>query len=227
MELIKVSEGTKIYNEGKMTEVVAVDHVTFSLNQGDMAVVTGPSGSGKTTLLHMLGGLEPLTSGGYWFDGNNVLEMNSRTLARLRGTEIAIILQDYGLLPHEDVLTNVCLPQMIAGTHNNKTIQEAKKNLREIGLDGLARKTVMHLSGGQKQRVAIARALTMNAKLILADEPTGALDSENTKQLMKLFQTINEEKGTAVLIATHDPLVVSACPIKYQITDGKLTRIDD
>lgn len=222
--LINLKHATKVFCERTDHEIRALDQVDLDVERGEMIAITGPSGSGKSTLLHVIIGLEALTEGQYFFDEIDMSDLKDKDICQIRNTRIAIIMQEFGLLAHEDVMTNVCLPQIIRGSLDKKTKEKAREELRKVGISGIEKKPIYQLSGGQKQRVAIARALTMEAEVILADEPTGALDSENTKELMNLFQTINGQ-GVTIVIVTHDPLVAAACPKEYRIIDGKLSLV--
>ncbi len=188
-----------------------------------MVAISGPSGSGKSTLLHILAGIDRQTDGSYLFDGKDISQMSDRQKSRLRNREIGIVMQDFGLLDGETVIRNVCLPQIIGNTYNREVKAGAKEMLSLVGMEKYLDKKVNQLSGGQKQRVAIARALNMNAKVIIADEPTGALDSENTESLMRLLQKLNET-GITMIIVTHNPVVAKMCKKRYVLTDGKLVE---
>ncbi|MBO4888598.1 MAG: ABC transporter ATP-binding protein [Firmicutes bacterium] len=222
MGLIELKDAVKKYDIGKETEVAALAGTSLTIEKGEMIAITGPSGSGKTTLLKIIAGIEKLSSGQYCWNGQDVETMKEKETCRLRNTDIGFISQDYSLLEEESTLFNVCLPQMIGGRHTKENRSNAMKVMDEVGLMGLYRKPAGKLSGGQKQRVAIARALNMNAQVILADEPTGALDRENTILLMELLQKINREKGLTILIVTHDPLVAEVCMKEYHLVDGKI-----
>ena len=220
MTLIELKNVVKKYDAGKISEVEALAGIDLSIEENDMIAITGPSGSGKTTLLRIIAGIEKPTSGTYQWKNQNVGTMKEKQTCRLRNTDIGVISQDYSLLEEESALFNVCLPQMIGGRNTKENRVKAKKVMDEVGLKGLYHKPAGKLSGGQKQRVAIARALNMNAQIILADEPTGALDRENTILLMELLQKINREKGLTMLIVTHDPLVAETCKKEYRLVDG-------
>ena len=220
MTLIELKNVVKKYDAGKISEVEALAGIDLSIEENDMIAITGPSGSGKTTLLRIIAGIEKPTSGTYQWKNQNVGTMKEKQTCRLRNTDIGVISQDYSLLEEESALFNVCLPQMIGGRNTRENRAKAMKVMDEVGLNGLYHKTAGKLSGGQKQRVAIARALNMNAQIILADEPTGALDRENTILLMELLQKINREKGLTMLIVTHDPLVAETCKKEYRLVDG-------
>lgn len=222
MTLIELKKVVKKYDVGKTTEVEALDEIDLAIEESEMIAITGPSGSGKSTLLRIIAGIEKPSSGEYYWKEQNVMAMKEKETCKLRNTDIGIITQDYSLLEEESALFNVCLPQMIGNRNKKENRINAMKMLDEVGLKGLYHKPTGKLSGGQKQRVAIARALNMNAKIILADEPTGALDRGNTILLMELLQKINKEKGLTILIVTHDPLVANACQKEYRLIDGKI-----
>ena len=217
--MICLKDVSKIYNQGKANETQALQHVTLTIKKGDMVAITGPSGSGKSTLLH----IDAQTSGVYEYDGNDVRKMSDRGKCELRNKKIGIILQDFGLLGNDTVLRNICLPEIIAGTYKKSFDKKVRVLLQQVGLEGLEHKKVNQLSGGQRQRVAICRALAMDAEVIVADEPTGALDLSNTESLMDLLERLNKQ-GITVIIVTHDPYVANRCTMEYVIEDGKLSK---
>lgn len=221
--MICLKDVSKIYNQGKANETQALQHVTLTIKKGDMVAITGPSGSGKSTLLHIIAGIDAQTSGVYEYDGNDVRKMSDRGKCELRNKKIGIILQDFGLLGNDTVLRNICLPEIIAGTYKKSFDKRVRVLLQQVGLEGLERKKVNQLSGGQRQRVAICRALAMDAEVIVADEPTGALDLSNTESLMDLLERLNKQ-GITVIIVTHDPYVANRCTMEYVIEDGKLSK---
>ena len=221
--MICLKDVSKIYNQGKANETQALQHVTLTIKKGDMVAMTGPSGSGKSTLLHIIAGIDAQTSGVYEYDGNDVRKMSDRGKCELRNKKIGIILQDFGLLGNDTVLRNICLPEIIAGTYKKSFDKKVRVLLQQVGLEGLEHKKVNHLSGGQRQRVAICRALAMDAEVIVADEPTGALDLSNTESLMDLLERLNKQ-GITVIIVTHDPYVANRCTMEYVIEDGKLSK---
>ena len=221
--MICLKDVSKIYNQGKANETQALQHVTLTIKKGDMVAITGPSGSGKSTLLHIIAGIDAQTSGVYEYDGNDVRKMSDRGKCELRNKKIGIILQDFGLLGNDTVLRNICLPEIIAGTYKKSFDKKVRVLLQQVGLEGLEHKKVNHLSGGQRQRVAICRALAMDAEVIVADEPTGALDLSNTESLMDLLERLNK-RGITVIIVTHDPYVANRCTMEYVIEDGKLSK---
>ena len=221
--MICLKDVSKIYFQGKANETQALQHVTLTIKKGDMVAITGPSGSGKSTLLHIIAGIDAQTSGVYEYDGYDVRKMSDRGKCELRNKKIGIILQDFGLLGNDTVLRNICLPEIIAGTYKKSFDKKVRVLLQQVGLEGLEHKKVNHLSGGQRQRVAICRALAMDAEVIVADEPTGALDLSNTESLMDLLERLNKQ-GITVIIVTHDPYVANRCTIEYLIDDGKLSK---
>ena len=221
--MICLKDVSKIYNQGKANETQALQHVTLTIKKGDMVAITGPSGSGKSTLLHIIAGIDAQTSGVYEYDGNDVRKMSDRGKCELRNKKIGIILQDFGLLGNDTVLRNICLPEIIAGTYKKSFDKKVRVLLQQVGLEGLEHKKVNQLSGGQRQRVAICRALAMDAEVIVADEPTGALDLSNTESLMDLLERLDKQ-GITVIIVTHDPYVANRCTMEYVIEDGKLSK---
>ena len=221
--MICLKDVSKIYNQGKANETQALQHVTLTIKKGDMVAITGPSGSGKSTLLHIIAGIDAQTSGVYEYDGNDVRKMSDRGKCELRNKKIGIILQDFGLLGNDTVLRNICLPEIIAGTYKKSFDKKVRVLLQQVGLEGLEHKKVNHVSGGQRPRVAICRALAMDAEVIVADEPTGALDLSNTESLMDLLERLNKQ-GITVIIVTHDPYVANRCTMEYVIEDGKLSK---
>ena len=221
--MICLKDVSKIYNQGKANETQALQHVTLTIKKGDMVAITGPSGSGKSTLLHIIAGIDAQTSGVYEYDGNDVRKMSDRGKCELRNKKIGIILQDFGLLGNDTVLRNICLPEIIAGTYKKSFDKKVRVLLQQVGLEGLEHKKVNQLSGGQRQRVAICRALAIDAEVIVADEPTGALDLSNTESLMDLLERLNKQ-GITVIIVTHDPYVANRCTMEYVIEDGKLSK---
>lgn len=223
--IVKLENATKIYKDGNAGEIRALNDLTMEIQEGEMIAITGPSGSGKSTLLYVLSGIERLTEGKYILEEKDVTQLGDSGFARLRNAEIGIIMQDYGLLSDESVLVNVCLPEIVGNHYNRSVRKKAGEILVELGLGGLEKKVVSQLSGGQKQRVAIARCLMMDTKLILADEPTGSLDSANTEEIVQIFRRLNEEKGKTVVIVTHDPLVAAQCPKRWNMVDGRISTV--
>lgn len=223
MELCVCKGITKLYHPGKPNEVAALKNVDITIKQGETVAIQGPSGSGKSTLLHILGCLDSSTSGEYFFEGETVQFANSRRVARLRGEKIGFVLQQYGLLEEQTVLDNVTLPVLFGKQSMIKAGERAQEILQRLGIQNLRNKRVRQLSGGEKQRVAIARALINDPALILADEPTGALDSATGAQIVRLLLSL-AETGKTVVIVTHDSGVAAQCGRHVTIQDGILTE---
>jgi len=219
IELRKVN---KIYPGAVDTQVLF--DIDLAFEEGSMSAVVGESGSGKTTLLNILGTLDKPTSGEVIINGNRTDIMSKDNLADLRNQTIGFVFQFHYLLPEFSVIDNVLMPSSIAGPVDAELRKRAVENLVSLGLDGLADKNANDLSGGQKQRVAIARSLMNQPALILADEPTGNLDTVNTQQVYDLFRKINEERGTAFLIVTHDRNVAQRADRILEVSDGMLVQ---
>ncbi len=223
-ELIRMNNVSKIYNKGKSNEVVALDSVDFTLERGESLAVMGVSGSGKSTLLNVIGCMDNMTSGEYYFDGKEVHNMNDNEIARLRGDKIGFVLQSYGLLPSESVMSNVEMPlYFMKGSNMKDAKRRVYTTLESLGIEELAKRKVKTLSGGQRQRVAIARAIIKDPDIILADEPTGALDSETAKNTMELFSEI-AKSGKSVIMVTHDVNMAKYMNRTIYIKDGKISN---
>ena len=202
--LISVHELTKTYDLGE-TQVHALRSVSMEVMPAEFVTLTGPSGSGKSTFMHLLGCLDRPTSGEYLLDGNNVAVMDKRALARVRNTAIGFVFQGFNLLPRTSAVENVELPLMYAGVKSARERRaRAAAALTAVGLGGRLGHYPNQLSGGQQQRVAIARALVNNPKLLLADEPTGNLDTQTSIEVMEIFQRLNREQGLTVVLVTHE-----------------------
>ena len=220
---IELKDVKKIYNRGKENEVVALNNISLTINSGDSLAIMGVSGSGKTTLLNSIGCIDSFTSGDYFLKGMNIKRFNDAELAEIRSNYIGYILQEYGLLYRDSVLDNVILPLCFSSKY--KTLKErkarAKACLEEVGLLDKIKEKVINLSGGQKQRVAIARAIVNNPEIILADEPTGALDSKTKEEIMDILIRLNNE-GKTVIVVTHDKEVAERMNKTIEIYDGKI-----
>ena len=202
--LISVRGLTKTYDLGE-TQVHALRSVSLEVMPEEFVTLTGPSGSGKSTFMHLLGCLDRPTSGEYLLDGNNVAVMDKRALARVRNTTIGFVFQGFNLLPRTSAVENVELPLMYAGVKSARERRaRAAAALTAVGLGGRLGHYPNQLSGGQQQRVAIARALVNNPKLLLADEPTGNLDTQTSIEVMEIFQRLNREQGLTVVLVTHE-----------------------
>lgn len=203
--------------------VYALRNVSFSVRRGEYITIMGPSGSGKSTLMNMIGCLDRPTRGLVEIGGRNTAEMSERELAFLRNRTVGFVFQQYFLLPSMTVLENVMLPLRYQGTDRRESRLRAEEALAKMGLQDRLRHTPPELSGGQKQRAAIARATVTRPQIILADEPTGALDSETGRSVLELFARINAG-GTTVIIVTHDPSIGSQAPRRISILDGMIVR---
>lgn len=217
--MIELKDVTKIYSIGAV-DVPALNEVTLSINQGEMAAIMGPSGSGKSTLMNMLGCLDIPTSGQYLLEGEEVGLLTSNQLAEIRNKKIGFVFQVYNLLPRLTALANVELPLLYGNGHNRKT--RALEALDRVGLADRTAHRPTELSGGQQQRVGIARALVKNPSLLLADEPTGNLDSRSSEEIMDLLQSLNTDDGMTVLVVTHDAEVASQTRRVVSMRDGKI-----
>ncbi len=217
MKLAEMKGITKIYANQAGQSRTVLDDLDLMIYEGDMVAIMGSSGCGKSTLLHILGCLDEQTSGTYMFKNDDVREMSWDEKAVLRNREIGFVLQDFGLIEYKTVLDNVAIPlRFNSQIPGNKVKTLCMAAIREVGLDGYATELVRKLSGGEKQRVAIARAIVNHPSLILADEPTGALDEENSVKIMELFQRLNEQ-GMTIVVVTHDPVVANTCKKTYKL----------
>lgn len=219
--LIELNQIDMKYNKGQENEVHALKQASLSVEQGDFVGLVGASGSGKTTFLQIIGGMIRPTGGDYFFDGMNVRGMKDRQLARFRNQKIGYVLQDYGLLRDRNVLENVCLPMMFSHMKWHAVENRAMELLTELHIDHLKTRRVNQLSGGQSQLVAVARALAMNPPVILADEPTGSLDSNTSAHLMESLIKLNNA-GTTILIVTHNEEISRQCKRIVRIRGGRL-----
>lgn len=199
----------------------ALKNVTFQVHQGEYIAIMGPSGSGKTTLMNIIGCLDKMSSGSYYFDGEDVSKMNENALSDLRLNKIGFVFQNFNLLATESALENVALPLVYAGVKKEERKKRALDALAKMGLESKKDSKPNQLSGGQKQRVAIARAIINHPLVLLADEPTGALDQASGKQVMELFQQLNDE-GVTVIMITHDAHVASFAKKTLHIIDGEI-----
>jgi putative ABC transport system ATP-binding protein len=218
MELIKLENVTKVYRMGEV-EVYALNGVRVSIEQGEMLSIVGTSGSGKSTLLNVLGCLDRPTSGRYMLDGFDVSRLNDNKLAELRSRKFGFVFQDFNLLSRASALANVELPLIYSGGGYKR--QKAMEALERVGLSKRAKHKPTELSGGEQQRVAIARALVNNPSLILADEPTGNLDSASTKEIISIFRQLHED-GITVVIVTHEPDIAQQTQRTIRLLDGKV-----
>lgn len=212
----------KDYNQENL-QVPVLKDVSLSVEEGEYVAIMGPSGSGKTTLMNIIGCLDRPTSGGYELNGEDVLRLKDKALSSVRLRSIGFVFQNFQLLPRQTALDNVCLPLIYAGIRKKERKRMAMEALTRVGLEERAAFKPTQLSGGQKQRVAIARAMVNHPKVLLADEPTGALDSKSGEQIMQLFQSLNEE-GVTIVMITHDPKVAGRAKRLMHIIDGEISE---
>lgn len=218
--IIRMQDVSRIYSMGE-NEIRALDKISFSVEQGEFLSIMGPSGSGKSTCMNMIGCLDRPTSGIVEINGKETAKMTEKELSALRNKTIGFVFQQYHLLPGLNILENVMIPLRYQKIEKQKRIQKAKEALEKVGLKERFKHRPNELSGGQKQRVAIARAIVTEPNIILADEPTGALDSHTGKTIMNLFREINTA-GTTVIIVTHDPRIGENTKRCVRILDGKI-----
>ena len=222
MSLIQLEQIYKIYNEGKENEVRALNGVTLSIGRGEFVSIIGASGSGKSTLMNVLGCLDLPTRGSYHLNGKLASRMNDDELSHIRNVEIGFIFQGYNLIPALDALENVELPLIYQGVGAEKRARIAREALERVGLGDRVHNYPSQMSGGQQQRVAIARAIAARPPIIMADEPTGALDSKTGEQVLGILRQLHKEQGTTVLLITHDNKVAAAAERVIRIADGQI-----
>lgn len=221
MEILKVEHLTKIYGSGD-SEVRAVDDVSFSVEKGEFLVIIGPSGSGKSTLLHILGGVDRPTSGKVYMNGQDVYAQNEDQLAIFRRREVGLIYQFYNLIPVFDVVENMTLPVLMDGRSVNR--ERLEELLVTLGLTDRRKNLPNQLSGGQQQRVSIGRALMNAPAVVLADEPTGNLDSKNSQEIVELLRMSNRKYGQTLIVITHDENIALQADRVIAVEDGKIVR---
>jgi putative ABC transport system ATP-binding protein len=220
--LVQVRDVSRTFGHGR-TAVHAVRDVSFTIGRGQLVALVGRSGSGKTTLLNVVGGLDAPTTGEVIVAGRNVTTMSAHERTMLRRSTISFIFQSFGLIPMLTAAENVGIPLRITGTPRAQRDERVQLMLSVVGLEGHARQRPNELSGGQQQRVAIARALAGRPELLIADEPTGQLDSETGRQIMRLLRTVVESEGVTALVATHDATLLELADQVLALEDGQLT----
>ncbi len=218
--MIHISHLSKIYKTGDV-ETKALDDVSFDIKEGEFVAIMGSSGSGKSTLMHMIGALDTPTSGEYILDGENISQLSDDQLADIRNRKIGFVFQAFNLLPRRTAMQNVILPMTYAGVGKVERLEKAKKYLEMVGLGDRLNHTSNQLSGGQMQRVAIARSLVNNPSILLADEPTGNIASHQASEIMHIFQNLNEDGHTIVMI-THEQDIAEHAKRIIQLKDGKI-----
>ncbi len=225
MALIECSGLTKTYRLGDET-VHALDGVNLTINEGDFVAISGPSGSGKSTLANMIGGLDQPDSGSVVVNGNDLAKAKDKALAEYRNSNIGFVFQSFNLQAHETALENVISPLVIGGVGKKKERREkGMAALARMGLEDRAKHKPTQLSGGQRQRVAIARALVNSPKVVIADEPTGNLDSQRGAGVMDELARLNREEGITLIVITHDPNIAKRAKRVLNIVDGRVTEI--
>ncbi len=220
--VVDIQSITKIYKTGRK-EFKALNNVSLKIYKGDFLAFMGPSGSGKSTLMNLIGCLDRPSSGDIYIHGQSLSRLNDNRLSEIRSREIGFVFQDFNLIPTMTALRNVILPMTLAGIPKLTREQNAISLLRKVGLDNWAKHLPTELSGGEKQRVAIARAIANNPLIILADEPTGNLDTKTGEQILKYLSSLNKE-GKTILLVTHDPSLVKYTNRVINIKDGEVSE---
>ena len=222
--MIELKNIDKTYNKGKANAFQALKDVSLTIEDGEMVAIIGKSGAGKSTLMHIIGCIDDFESGTYILNGEDISSIKEGKRAKIRNKDIGIVMQDFALVEDYTAIENVMIPLYFAKgklLESKKSI--AKKALEKVGIGELASKRVNKLSGGQKQRVAIARAIVNNPSILLADEPTGALDVKTSAEIMGVFKELNEQ-GITVIIITHDMEVAEGCERVIEISDGRICK---
>ena len=221
--LIQLENLTKIYQVGE-TQVNALSGVSYNIKEGDLVAIMGPSGSGKSTLMNIIGCLDKPTEGKYFLEGEEVSTLDKNRLARIRNKKIGFVFQTFNLLARTTALENTELPLLYSNTSKKKMRELAYESLAVVGLEGRELHRTNQLSGGEQQRVAIARSLVNDPSLLLADEPTGNLDSKTGKEIMDIFKRLNQKKNITIILVTHDPEVSQITRRRIYLRDGQIIK---
>lgn len=221
MDVVVISRIRKVFESGRPNETIALDDVSLTISKGEFLAIMGVSGSGKSTLMHILGCLDTPTSGTYLFDGENITEKRQRELVTIRRKKIGFIFQTFNLLPRTTSIANVELPLIYQGIGMRERKRRAIEALNQVGLSDRLTNTPAKLSGGQQQRVAIARAIIHHPTLILADEPTGNLDSKSGGEIMDVLKKLNAQ-GSTIVVVTHDQAIAQRAHRTIKLVDGRI-----
>jgi putative ABC transport system ATP-binding protein len=224
--LIQLENIKKIYRVGE-NEVYALRGLSYNINEGDFVAIMGPSGSGKSTLMNILGCLDKPTAGKYFLDGEEVSTLDKNRLARIRNKKLGFVFQTFNLLSRTTALENTELPLLYSNMSKKKMRELASRSLSVVGLEGREFHRTNQLSGGEQQRVAIARALVNNPSLILADEPTGNLDTKTGKEIMEIFKRLNQEKNITIILVTHAPELAQIARRRVHLRDGQIIKKEE
>ncbi|OFI45766.1 ABC transporter ATP-binding protein [Floricoccus penangensis] len=219
--MIDLVDINKYYNTGDEVFHVLKD-VNLHISAGEMVAIMGPSGSGKSTLINLIGFIDKKFEGQYLFEGESLVTSDDDKLSKIRNSTVGFIFQNFSLIENNTVYENVELPLLYGGYKRSETSELVEAALKKVGLEGKGEKYPKQLSGGQQQRVAIARSLIMKPKFIIADEPTGALDTRTSEEILTLFKSLNDEEGVTLIVVTHDPEVVPYCHRLIKIRDGAI-----
>jgi len=221
MPLIEVKNAIKIYKMGD-EDFYAMNNISFSIEKGEFVAIMGASGSGKSTCMNMLGTLDKPTSGEYYLDGIDVFSLNSDQLSDIRNNKIGFVFQGFNLIARTSAIDNVAMPMIYKGIPEEERYKKAREALKIVGLASKEENMPSQMSGGQQQRVAIARAIVNDAPLILADEPTGNLDTKTSIDVMEFFVNLNEKYGKTVVLVTHEPDIAAYCKRVLRFKDGRI-----
>ncbi len=224
--LIQLENVKKIYTVGE-TQVNALRGLSYNIKEGDFVAIMGPSGSGKSTLMNIIGCLDKPTEGKYFLGGEEVSTLDKNRLAGIRNREIGFVFQTFNLLARTTALENTELPLLYSNMSKKKMRELASKSLATVGLEGRELHRTNQLSGGEQQRVAIARALVNNPSLILADEPTGNLDTKTGKEIMDIFKRLNQEKNITIILVTHEPELAKIALRRLHLRDGQIIKAEN
>ncbi len=221
MALIELKNIIKTYSTGEES-FNALNNISLSINEGEFVAIMGTSGSGKSTCMNMLGTLDKPTSGSYYLDGIDVLALNSDELSGIRNSKLGFIFQGFNLISRTSALDNVALPMIYKGVNEEERYRKAKEALKIVGLENREMHMPNQMSGGQQQRVAIARALVNDAPILLADEPTGNLDTKTSIEIMEFFVKLNAQQGKTIVLVTHEPDIAEYCKRIVRFKDGNI-----